>query len=94
MPGADRRGPRGEGPRTGRGLGRCRPRAETESKDLSTNDKVPSDRAVPMEGGLGLGRRRRNRVRGGAGGGRGRGGGVGRGRGFGRGFGRGRDRAD
>ena len=92
MPGMDRKGPRGEGPRTGRGMGRCRPKAERESTDSSKIDEVPvdeaeaarleveRDEAAAMEGGFGRGLRRRNRFRDGAGGGRGRGGG-GRGRG-------------
>ena len=77
MPGGDRTGPLGEGPRTGRGLGYCR------------DDVRPEDRpAVPARG-LGLGRR----LGWGRGAGAGRGRGLGmawrRGGGWGRGGGRG-----
>lgn len=74
MPGLDRTGPFGEGPKTGRGLGRCNP--ENKDTDFTEAEKT------------GLGRS--NRFRGGAGaGGRiGRGMGRGTGRGTGRGMGR------
>lgn len=71
MPGRDHRGPRGEGPRTGWGMGDCPPR---EGEQLPT----------PPEGvvyGLGRGGLPRGGGRGwggGRGGGRGRGGGWGR----------------
>jgi hypothetical protein len=66
MPGEDRTGPLGEGPRTGRGLGRCHDDEET---------KKDGDREVDLRR-TGLGRGR------GRGGGRGRGRGGGQGRGF------------
>lgn len=70
MPGLDRRGPDGEGPMTGRGLGRC----SGNVKESDQNNDVPL-------AGRGLGRGWR--FRGGAGRGRGRG--MGRGRFWGRG---------
>jgi hypothetical protein len=68
MPGLDRTGPNGEGPRTGRGLGKCNP-GSNESADSEDNSIR----------GFGGGRFRRGP--GGAGRDWGRGGGWGRGRG-------------
>lgn len=75
MPGEDRTGPRGQGPRTGRGLGRC-------GTDEDQNKPVTDERPLGQGRGLGLGRR--------GGPGRGRGPGLGRGPGKGPGRGRGR----
>ena len=93
MPGLDRTGPRGEGPRTGRQMGRCAPRPKKkneEAEDADNNDSriengedLDMDRFGPFRG-RGLGR--------GAGGGLGRGTGRGTGRGMGRGVGRHRRR--
>jgi hypothetical protein len=70
MPGFDATGPAGEGPRTGRGLGRCGP-GEPDPRD--------SARGAPQDAKrLGMAWRR------GWGGGRGRGRGFGRGAGWGR----------
>ena len=66
MPGFDRTGPVGEGPRTGRGLGRCG-KAKT-----TVNSDVASGRGARLGDGAVGGRSR--------GGGRGRRGGQGRGR--------------
>ncbi len=77
MPGEDRTGPQGQGPKTGRGLGRC------NSKD--DEQKTPDESGRGQGQGLGRGQ-------GGPGRGQGRGGGsggAGRGRGRGRGAGRG-----
>lgn len=95
MPGFDRTGPHGEGPRTGRGLGKCNP---GKDNDLNTeDDDLRGGRGRRFrfgqgwwkgEGrGAGFGRRS------GKGAGRGPGHGFGRGdgRGAGRGFGPGRD---
>lgn len=74
MPGEDKKGPQGEGPRTGRGLGRCRP-------NKTQTDRSVNQRDTPPERGFGKGRRQ------GLGAGRrsSRGSGSGRGRGAGRG---------
>jgi hypothetical protein len=42
MPGFDRTGPNGEGPRTGRGLGRCNPKKD-ESDEKNREDMNPQD---------------------------------------------------
>jgi len=83
MPGFDRRGPEGQGPMTGRGLGDCNPDNRQNNQDAATN---PDNRDIEFVRGPGFGR------------GLGRGFGRGLGRGFGRGcrgrgrgfFGRGR----
>jgi len=68
MPGFDRTGPLGEGPMTGRGLGRCGKAKTTQASDVAPGRAVGlGDSPV---GGRGPGR----------GGGRGRRGGRGRGR--------------
>ena len=68
MPGFDRTGPVGEGPKTGRGLGKCGKAGTTQSSDVAPGRGARlGDRPVA---GQGLGR----------GGGRGRQGGRGRGR--------------
>ena len=78
MPGRNGRGPQGEGPRTGRGMGRCRPATGSETDDTTRGDGEAN--AV-----FGAGMAWRN----GQGGGRGMGRGRGLGRGGGRGMGRG-----
>jgi len=69
MPGEDRKGPLGEGPRTGRGLGRC--------NNSTSDEKVTDQQNTTGNVGPGWGR--------GRGLGRGMGRGLGRGRGFGQG---------
>lgn len=76
MPGLDHKGPQGEGPRTGRQMGNCRPKADVNQSQ--TENPV---QGAGLRGGPGFGR--------GAGRGFGRGSGKGFGRGFGKGFGRG-----
>ncbi len=73
MPGLNRRGPAGEGPKTGRGLGRCGPGA--------TSNDLAGDYARGEGWGRGQGGGR------GRGQGWGRGRGCGQGRGWGRGWG-------
>lgn len=80
MPGLDRKGPKSEGPRTGRGRGLCG-KPENE-KNIDENDLGVGRGGEPRGGG-------RGRCFGGRGGGRGGGGGQGRG-GSGRGGGQGR----
>lgn len=77
MPGEDRKGPQSQGPRTGRGLGRC---------NDSRNEANPTDDQLTTENRLnpGLGRGPGRGPGRGLGRGPGRGGGRGRGRGFGR----------
>ena len=73
MPGFDRTGPMGEGPRTGRGLGRCNNTNTPESSDVGRG------RPVRMGYGRAPGRGlRRGGGWGGRGSGRGRSGGRGR----------------
>jgi len=90
MPGQDRRGPMGEGPRTGRGLGRCN---NNDTDDANVTDQQNSTRDFgPGTGpgwGRGMGRGIDRGMGGGPGRGPGRGFGRGPGRGGGRGFGRG-----
>ena len=69
MPGLDRTGPNGEGPRTGRGLGKCNP-ANRKDSDTRENDQQDFG-GRGFRGGPGWS----------GGGGRGRGRGFGRGRG-------------
>ena len=61
MPGFNRTGPEGKGPRTGRGLGRCNPDNKTTNEQL-VNDERPlrfGRRNGNKPGkGLGLGNRR------------------------------------
>ncbi len=58
MPGFNRTGPKGEGPRTGRGLGKCNP--ETKD-DQFTDDNRPARRGQRfMAGGRGSGKGRGN----------------------------------
>jgi len=73
MPGLDRKGPEGKGPRTGRGLGRC-----NDKQNINVNEEQEEFPGRGMAYSRGFG--------GGRGGGRGRG--MGRGPGRGRGFGR------
>lgn len=80
MPGFDRTGPRGEGPRTGWGQGKCG-KASRQTADYERGYEEPVTGSGYPLGGPGGGR--------GLGPGRGRGGGRGRGRGRGGGFGRG-----
>ncbi|MCK5137467.1 MAG: DUF5320 domain-containing protein [Bacteroidales bacterium] len=66
MPGFDRTGPEGEGPRTGRALGKCDPKTQTPGKDVK-GEESPDERGF----GRGFGRGRnfgRGRFRGGGGG--------------------------
>jgi len=83
MPGFDRRGPNGDGPMSGRGLGRCSEASDNqEANTNNTQQNIPEDQRFASPG-VGYGR----------GLGRGLGRGIGRGffgRGRGRGFGRGR----
>jgi hypothetical protein len=87
MPGLDRTGPRGEGPRTGRQTGRCaspgkNTKRATEPEEpnvkdplIENNDEFDLNGSGPAGRGFGFGR--------------GRGPGIGSGRGTGRGMGRG-----
>lgn len=92
MPGRDRKGPEGRGPRTGRGLGPCgTPTSRNDETTTATHEAPSAVDPVPgagRGGGFGYGRdggRGFGRGSGrGYGGGRGRGGGHGGGRGFGR----------
>lgn len=70
MPGEDRTGPQGQGPKTGRGLGRCTPEDEKKTPNIEPTTGQGTGRGL----GRGLGRGR----------GRGAGRGPGRGRGGGR----------
>ena len=72
MPGLNRTGPLGEGPRTGRALGKCGNAKATLRSNVNRGSSVRQGNGVA--GGLGAGQ----------GGGRGRGGGRGGGRGRGR----------
>lgn len=57
MPGFNRTGPLGKGPRTGRGLGKCRP--EADKKDTATdNEDYPQRIRGRFEDGRGLAQRR------------------------------------
>lgn len=77
MPGLNRRGPNGEGSRTGRGLGRCNPqnKGKTEEEILQSRMENNSNEEFfygrDQQQGYGMGRRR----------GRGNGLGLGRGQG-------------
>jgi len=53
MPGMDRKGPEGKGPRTGRGLGRCN---EKENSEIA-NEEVEGERSPGRGFGFGRGRR-------------------------------------
>ena len=75
MPGEDRRGPLGEGPRTGRSLGRCR---SNGTEVTESQNPQPTQRDEEVGSGLAPDQTR----------GRGRGLGRGMGRGDGRGLGR------
>jgi len=81
MPGLNRTGPEGQGSRTGRGLGKCNPGTNEETKNMNQGESE-SDQVSRM----GLGRRLGRGI--GRGAGAGRRGGMGRGRNQGRGFGR------
>ena len=88
MPGFNSTGPEGQGPRTGRQMGNCKPR---KGSDEAKKNSLSSEEGINQENenfaGRGLGRGRGSgEGRGFAGG---RGFGRGRGRGRGRGFGRG-----
>ena len=87
MPGLDRTGPEGEGPRTGRQMGRCAPPGKQKEQRTDQNDSPATEtRSMDPEDfeGRGFGRYR--------GRGLGRGAGKGTGRGMGRGVGRNRRR--
>ena len=77
MPQYDHTGPEGQGPRTGRGLGNCRPRNIKADSNETISENLMNDRNAINRGeaepyyGQGRGRGRR-------GGGRGRGFGLGR----------------
>lgn len=79
MPGEDRKGPMGDGPRTGRGLGRC----QTDKPDTAAEDNREDVTGRIPGRGQGRGQGAGRGFGPGAGGGRGRGRGPGRGR-FGR----------
>jgi len=72
MPGFDATGPNGQGPRTGRGLGKCKPAKSNKEENISDFDR-----------GRGMGRGYRHGYGRGMGGGRGFGGGRGYRHGFG-----------
>ena len=57
MPGFNRKGPEGEGPRTGRGLGKCRGEGELKNSETENQDFTPRGRRR-LDGGRGLARRR------------------------------------
>jgi len=61
MPGLDRTGPLGRGPRTGWGLGRCRSRPDEEPEVSPPDDDRPPARFWRREDGGGRGWRWRNR---------------------------------
>ena len=98
MPGFDRKGPNGEGPKTGRGLGKCNPERDNELN--MEDDELRGGRGRRFQfgqgwwkgrgRGAGLGRRADRGTGGGTGGGTGRG--FGPGRGYGPGGGYGQDR--
>ncbi len=75
MPGLNRRGPQGEGPMTGRRMGRCNPdnKGKTDDEILQNKDPLP-EQGLGMgcgfgfargQGGHGRGLGRQNRYRGG-----------------------------
>lgn len=59
MPGLNRKGPNGEGPMSGRKMGRCNPanKGKTEEEIMQTRNEIPSKN----ENGQGLGYGRANR---------------------------------
>ena len=67
MPGFDSTGPRGAGPMTGRGMGRCQP--QTRTTEEGTAEQAPAGGVVyglgrggvPRGGGMGSGRGRGSR---------------------------------
>lgn len=61
MPGFDRRGPNGEGPKTGRGLGRC---GGNHIEDETNNQDRPRRRLHLHDGSCGGGHQGRGRGRG------------------------------
>jgi Family of unknown function (DUF5320) len=83
MAGRNGTGPTGEGPLTGRGLGNCNPKTNTEDNQDINNQDLPRGRGLGLGNGRGPGR--------GMGRGLGQGGGRGMGRGQGGGRGRGRN---
>lgn len=60
MPRGDKTGPRGEGPRTGRGLGECKPSTTEGQLGKSRKGLGPCGDGTPRGGGMGgcKGRRR------------------------------------
>ena len=90
MPGEDKKGPMGQGPRTGRGLGRCNSN-DTEDTKVTGQKDAPRDFDPGLRRGPGRGMGRGSSRGPGRGFGGGPGQGLGRrpGRGGGRGFGRG-----
>ncbi|MBW2600687.1 MAG: DUF5320 domain-containing protein [Deltaproteobacteria bacterium] len=61
MPGFDRTGPMGEGPKTGRQLGRCNSKQQTQSAEVDQDQQMNRGRR------LGVGRRADRGGRGGGG---------------------------
>jgi predicted DNA-binding protein (UPF0251 family) len=59
MPNRDGTGPEGKGPRTGRGLGRCKPSDNEELDRTRPRGLGPCGDGTPRGGGRGLGRGRR-----------------------------------
>ncbi|NOY97065.1 MAG: DUF5320 domain-containing protein [Chlorobi bacterium] len=57
MPGLNSTGPLGQGPRTGRGLGKCNPRNE-DSSISDKHDGFPKGKGLGRSKGKGLGRGR------------------------------------
>jgi hypothetical protein len=57
MPGFNRKGPEGEGPLTGRGLGKCRGEGERNNSETENQDFPPRGRGR-FDLGRGLARRR------------------------------------
>jgi hypothetical protein len=86
MPGFDRTGPEGQGPRTGRQMGRCAPREKKKENNNNVNANGPDAGATESEDFVGRG------FRWFGGRGPGRSSGHGTGRGMGRGAGRHRRR--
>jgi hypothetical protein len=67
MPGYNRKGPQGEGPMTGRGLGKCNSKRSETDNDVSLDEtpirrrrRIHSGRGKNRGLGLGNGRNRRN----------------------------------
>lgn len=50
MPAYDKTGPRGKGPRTGRGFGNCKPEFTPDMKDKKNDDEFKEDIKYPNKG--------------------------------------------